>query len=315
MVAISTGGGMIEVIAIDGIRVSIGGDYFETLLFTKTGAYEVAQAVSARIALDDVTVHDSTGGQLVEVRAQAFVGDAVLDDLRAMAPDLVVGRLAAVLPVLSHAGVRVPFNTCDELLRHDAGRDVPLWQWAVEYERARGGLSDTEVLARMVDIVRLLRRSIAEGVAGTSYDDRVLGHQSGGFDLKMREGGLLNGGALNRAVLYVTALMEVKSAMGVIVAAPTAGACAALPASCIAVAEDLHLTEEDMARGLLAAGLIGVFITGQWTFAAEVGGCQAEGGIRGRDGRGRAGHACRRHARPVRRRVFHGPAEHARSDL
>ncbi len=94
----------------------------------------------------------------------------------------------------------------------------------------------------------------------------------------MREGGLLNGGALNRAVLYVTALMEVKSAMGVIVAAPTAGACAALPASCIAVAEEMHLSEEDMARGLLAAGLIGVFITGQWTFAAEVGGCQAEGG-------------------------------------
>jgi L-serine dehydratase len=163
-------------------------------------------------------------------------------------------------------------------MNHDAGRHRPLWQWAIEYEKARGGLSDAEVLAKMLDIVRLLRRSIAEGVAGTEYDDRVLGHQSGTFERRMQEGRLLDGGALNRAVLYVAALMEVKSSMGVIVAAPTAGACAALPASCIAVAEARGQSEEDMARAMLAAGLVGVFIASQWTFAAEVGGCQAEGG-------------------------------------
>ena len=33
-----------------------------------------------------------------------------------------------------------------------------------------------------------------------------------------------------------------------------------------------------MARALLAAGLVGVFIATPWSFAAEVGGCQAEGG-------------------------------------
>jgi L-serine dehydratase len=37
-------------------------------------------------------------------------------------------------------------------------------------------------------------------------------------------------------------------------------------------------SEEDMARAMLASGLIGVFIATRWTFAAEVGGCQAEGG-------------------------------------
>lgn len=278
LIAISTGGGMMEVIDIDGIPVSIGGDYFETLFFAGARGREVAQAVAARMAADEILVHDAPAGQLVEVRAQAFVSEGIVDALRTVAPGLVTRRLAPVLPVLSRANVRVPFNTCEELMRHDAGRQVPLWQWAVEYERARGGLSRDEVLARMVDIVRLLRRSISQGISGTSYDDRILGHQSGGFDRALREGRLLNGGALNRAVLYVTALMEVKSSMGVIVAAPTAGACAALPATCIACAEELHLAEEDMAKGLLAAGLVGVFITGRWTFAAEVGGCQAEGG-------------------------------------
>ncbi|MBP7620836.1 MAG: L-serine ammonia-lyase, iron-sulfur-dependent, subunit alpha, partial [Gemmatimonadales bacterium] len=89
---------------------------------------------------------------------------------------------------------------------------------------------------------------------------------------------LVEAGAVNRAILYTTALMEVKSAMGLIVAAPTAGACAALPGACIAVAEEAGLSEEAMARAMLAAGLVGVFIASQWTFAAEVGGCQAEAG-------------------------------------
>jgi L-serine dehydratase len=130
----------------------------------------------------------------------------------------------------------------------------------------------------MVEIVHILRRSIAQGIAGTHYEDRVLGHQSGKFNELLKTGRLLNGGALNRIVLYVTALMEVKSSMGVIVAAPTAGACAALPGAVIAMAEDLGLGETEMAKAMLASGLIGVFITTRWTFAAEVGGCQAEGG-------------------------------------
>jgi L-serine dehydratase len=94
----------------------------------------------------------------------------------------------------------------------------------------------------------------------------------------MKSGRLLDGGALNHIILYVTALMEVKSSMGVIVAAPTAGACAALPGAVIAMAEAMNQSEEDMAKAMLAAGLIGVFIATRWTFAAEVGGCQAEGG-------------------------------------
>ena len=83
---------------------------------------------------------------------------------------------------------------------------------------------------------------------------------------------------MNRAILYVTALMEVKSCMGVIVAMPTAGACAALPGIVLAVAEERGLDDETAAKALLASGVIGAFIATRWTFAAEVGGCQAEGG-------------------------------------
>jgi len=278
MIAISTGGGMMEVIDVDGFGVSMGGDYFETLFFVPRDGPEVAAQLARSSDIDDILVHESRDGHLVQVRGQAFVSDEVVAGIRDRWPDVCVKRLAPVLPVLSRRDLRVPFNSCAELIAHDAGRNVPLWKWAVEYERARGGLTEADVISRMVDIVRLLRRSIAQGLAGTTYEDRLLGHQSGAFEAQLRAGRLLDSGVLNRSVLYVTALMEVKSAMGVIVAAPTAGACAALPASCIAVAEAMGRSEEDMARAMLAAGLIGVFITGRWTFAAEVGGCQAEGG-------------------------------------
>ncbi|MHB1308591.1 MAG: L-serine ammonia-lyase, iron-sulfur-dependent, subunit alpha [Limisphaerales bacterium] len=278
LIAVSTGGGMMEVIAIDGFRVSLFGDTYETLIKVKSGGQALANRLTELMTVDAVLLHESVDGQLVEVKAPQFVPDPIVDELRKTTAVFEVKRLSPVLPVLSRKGMKVPFTTCDEMLRHDAGRNTPLWKLAVAYERDRGNLTETEVLARMVEIVRILRRSIQQGRAGTHYEDRVLGPQSGRFDELMRSGRLLDGGALNRIVLYVSALMEVKSAMGVIVAAPTAGACAALPGAVIAVAEEMGLSEEAMAKALLASGLIGVFIATRWTFAAEVGGCQAEGG-------------------------------------
>ena len=276
--AISTGGGMMEVLNLNHFKVSMFGDCFATLLWARGHVQQLADEL-ARLAPDGiVSVHAAGDEHMVEVKAAEFLSDEALQRVKGAFEIYAVRRLHPVLPVLSRPGTQVPFTTCAEMLQHDGGRNTPLWRLAVEYEMARGNLGETEVLRRMVDIVRILRRSIAQGIAGTRYDDRVLGHQSGRFNDLMQAGRLLNGGMLNRIVLYVTALMEMKSAMGVIVAAPTAGACAALPGAVIAMAEEMGLGEDEMAKGLLASGLIGVFIATRWTFAAEVGGCQAEGG-------------------------------------
>jgi L-serine dehydratase len=278
LIAISTGGGMMEVINLDGFAVSMFGDYHETLLSVLGNGAELVQRVKALAGIDEVLLHEHCGKQLVQVKAPHFLSDTTLAELRKVCPIVQVKRLAPVLPIASRKDTRVPFTTCAEMLRYDAGRNISLWRLAVEYEMVRGNLTEAEVIAKMVEIVCILRRSIEQGIAGTHYEDRVLGHQSGKFNELLQSGRLLNGGALNRIVLYVSAMMEVKSSMGVIVAAPTAGACAALPGAVIGMAEELKLSEEDMAKALLASGLIGTFIATRWTFAAEVGGCQAEGG-------------------------------------
>jgi L-serine dehydratase len=267
LIAISTGGGMMEVQSIDGVPMHMDGGYHETLIWLPKGAVSEFEA-------DEVIIHDAGEFRIVQVKASAFVPS----DALALCHPIAVKRLAPVLPVPSRKDLRVPFTSCAEMLRHDGAQNTPLWQLAIEYERARGNFTEREVIEKMIAIVRILRRSIAIGIAGTSYEDRVLGHQSGRFQEMLNAGRLLDGGALNRIVLYVTAMMEVKSSMGVIVAAPTAGACAALPGAVIGMAEAMNQNEEAMAKAMLAAGLIGVFIATRWTFAAEVGGCQAEGG-------------------------------------
>ena len=179
---------------------------------------------------------------------------------------------------MSRRNISVPFITCDEMLNYNVDKKLALWELALHYESARGKLSHEQVFQQMSEIVRLMQKSILEGIAGTKYADRILGYQSGLFKTRLANRQLLDGGMLNQIILCVTAMMEVKSSMGVIVAAPTAGACAGLPGACIGAATSLGLSVDEMTKAMLSAGMIGVFIAAHATFAAEVGGCQAECG-------------------------------------
>lgn len=278
--AISTGGGMMEVIRLDGSPVSFFGDAATTLLWcdAESDWRRWTSRWQEQSLFDELKVHILPQGRLIELRG------AVNLTTEQTAPALAdqtfrdVRRLGPVLPVTTRKGMSTPFSSAEELVRVDAGRGRELWRHAVDYEMARGQIREAEVVSQMVGIVQILRKSIRQGIAGTVYADRILPPQTPGLQQAISAGQLLSAGALNRILLYVSALMEVKSSMGVIVAAPTAGACAALPAAVIGMASEMDLDEEAMARAMLAAGMVGVIIATRWTFAAEVGGCQAEGG-------------------------------------
>lgn len=155
---------------------------------------------------------------------------------------------------------------------------LELWQLAARFESARGDIAEAGVFQRMRDIVRIMDQSIQAGLRGTEYDDRILPSQSLGFRACMETGTLLKGDLLNTIVMYVSAMMEVKSSLGVIVAAPTAGSCGALPGSLLGAAKSMGRSEDDVVKAMLASGVIGVFISEHSSFSAEVGGCQAECG-------------------------------------
>jgi len=216
--------------------------------------------------------------QFIEIKAQRFLGQEIVAELGARHGVTGIKTISPVLPVLSRRALQVPFITCDEMLAYNEDKDLALWELALHYESARGAVSPEQVLQNMGEIVRTMQGAIRQGIAGTEYEDRILGYQSGSFQALLESGQLLDGGMLNLMILYTTALMEVKSALGVIVAAPTAGACGGLPGACIGAASAMGLPADDMTRAMLAAGMVGVFIASGATFAAEIGGCQAECG-------------------------------------
>ncbi len=271
VVALSTGGGMIEVVELDGTAVTLYGDYAVTLLDVDGDGREVEALLARRPDVDEVRIAPGTPTRCV------VLGQKCLDDA-ALPPVLRVRRLAPVLPVKSRKGLAVPFLHAGEMARSADPSQRRLSDFALEYECARGGLSQAEVMEQTRKIYRIMRGGVEQGLAGTEYHDRLLPRQSHLFRAQEQRGTLHDCGVLNRAILYVTALMEVKSAMGVIVAAPTAGSCATFPGTCLAAADAQGADEETTLRAMLAAGLIGVFVATRSSFAAEVGGCQAETG-------------------------------------
>jgi L-serine dehydratase len=278
MIVLSTGGGMVEVVEVDGVPLSIQGDYFETLIRVDAVDMALHETLKRHVTAEDILLHTGKDDTLIEIRSRKPLSESVRTLLASGSGVAWLRTLAPVLPVLSRRDMQVPFITSAQMLDWNRDRNLDLAALALDYESARGDIPPALVRQQMEAIVQVLRRSIARGVAGTRFADRILGGQSAGFKAAMEGGALLEAGMLNLMILYVTALMEVKSAMGIIVAAPTAGSCGALPGAVVGAADALGRPQSDMTRALLAAGLIGVFISAHATFAAELCGCLAECG-------------------------------------
>lgn len=278
--SISTGGGMIRFENIENFPVSIAGDFYETLIIaTGMDTIEAGQKMirDAPVPVADMAVIEGESGYLLNLKTTIPPKKALLSALEALPGIDRFLALAPVLPVLSLKNCRVPFLTARDMLDgNHAGR--ALWELALAYESARGGISESEVYNRMKEIALLMDRSVRSGLEGTVYKDRILGCQSRLIGKGLSRGRLLPGDVVNSVIGCITAIMEVKSAMGVFVAAPTAGSCGGLPGTVIGACRAMKRSMDAATKGMLAAGMIGVFIAEHATFAAEVGGCQVECG-------------------------------------
>lgn len=299
--AISTGGGMIVVQEIDGATVEMEGDYVETLLFLDDAAAVDGLAGWLRSGFDfeDVLIHEvrdraGEGAEesrgralgkrrhvaLLEIKSRSPLDEELLAEFAKNPAVSTVRVLEPVLPVLARKGLTVPWIRCAEMESYRAanGGTVSLGELGAVYEAERGGITTDEVRERMGELIEIMEGSIQTGLKGTKFADRILPSQSPKFSAMMESGELIPGDVLNRIIMYVSSMMEMKSSLGVIVAAPTAGSCGALPGAVLGVADAMGKSREERIEAMLAAGMIGVFIAAHSTFAAEVAGCMAECG-------------------------------------
>ena len=278
---ISTGGGMIEVIEIEGVCVSITGGFYETIIIfedtDKSDVIKVEEYLKSNVKeYDYITLHENSCKFIINVKSQRILSEEFLSELGKTSSIKRIINFSPVLPIKSQKNYNILFSNAAEIETIATEENIQLWEAAVNYESARGCISKLEVFDKMKEIVNILKNSINNGKNGTSYKDRILGHQS--HLLEKEDTKLIPGDVFNSVIKHITLLMEIKSSMGVIVAAPTAGSCGALPGSIIGTAKELGLSDDEITKAMLAAGIIGVLIAEKSTFAAEICGCQAECG-------------------------------------
>jgi L-serine dehydratase len=158
-------------------------------------------------------------------------------------------------------------------------------------ERGKKSLADVALAAesrdqgRTVEEIRavlhralvVMRGAIEKGLVGDLYSASGL---VGGDAAKLRNNpnGPLAQTPFRDILTRALAVQEVNAAMGVIVAAPTAGGAGVLPAILTGLAKARSVPDEKVVDGLATAGLIGAVVAERASLSGAEGGCQAETG-------------------------------------
>ena len=161
------------------------------------------------------------------------------------------------------------------LARADAD-GISLGELALRAE-AEGGLrTRVEVEHALQRALDVMRRAVERGEAG---DLRSVSGLVGGDAARLRDArGPLAGTLFTDVLAGALAVQEVNAAMGVIVAAPTAGGAGVLPGVLLGLARRVPVTDAQLVRGLAAAGLVGAVVAVRASLSGAEGGCQAETG-------------------------------------
>ncbi len=148
---------------------------------------------------------------------------------------------------------------------------------ALAAESRDQGRPETEIRAALARALEVMRGAVRQGLTG---DLRSASGLVGGDAAKLRTGpaGPLADTLFRDVLSRALAVQEVNAAMGVIVAAPTAGGAGVLPAVLLGIAEGKGIGDEALIDALATAGLIGAVVAERASLSGAEGGCQAETG-------------------------------------
>jgi L-serine dehydratase len=169
------------------------------------------------------------------------------------------------------------FTSLQAAIAAAEARRLSLAQVALEAESRDQGRSIDDIRAALRRALEIMRGAVERGMRG---DLRSVSGLVGGDAAKLREGppGPLAGTLFRDVLARALAVQEVNAAMGVIVAAPTAGGAGVLPAVLTGLSASRGLDDERIVDALATAGLIGAVIAERASLSGAEGGCQAETG-------------------------------------
>jgi len=148
---------------------------------------------------------------------------------------------------------------------------------ALALESRDQGRTVSDIRAALRRALEVMRGAVERGLEGDLRSASGLVGGDAALVARSRAGPM-SGTLFSDVLARALAVQEVNAAMGVIVAAPTAGGAGVLPAVLTGIARDRKIGDEAVIDALATAGLIGAVVAERASLSGAEGGCQAETG-------------------------------------
>lgn len=284
IIAVSLGGGSFEIRSVNGFPVRLNGDLYGLMAFT-AGKPDSSDELKTLVPPGVDFSVDQQGDRIkYEFKSSYPLPQELMSHLQNHPFIDETGIINPVMPVIAGRDKELPFTTIASLLDYAGETNADLGDLGLLYEECMSGRPGDSLNGMMKEIISIIHNSIDTRLKGTNYADRILQQQSH-LVSKAEKEGRIRGSVVNRIIENVSALMESKSAMEVIVAAPTAGSCGTVGGALRAISENLGTSAgkpgnsaDELVKAYFAAGIVGAYFAQGPGFSAEEHGCQVECG-------------------------------------
>lgn len=169
------------------------------------------------------------------------------------------------------------FTHLRELVELADARGVKISRVMLDVEKEQSGATEQEIIEKMSHQFDVMEEAVRKGISEPVQSRSSV---TGGDGFRMYEyvksgQSFIDPGSL-RAMAYALSVSEVNSAMGRIVATPTAGSAGILPGVLVSVLDSGRYSREDIVMSLMTAAAIGLVIANSASISGAAGGCQAE---------------------------------------
>ncbi len=161
----------------------------------------------------------------------------------------------------------------------ELARDRDLADVFLENDEQVHAVPREQILEALGKRREVMRDCVERGKSGGLSMGKLVGNEAKLLNAAFVEGRTFLDPLTIKAELYALAVMGENSRMGVIVAAPTAGAGGVVPGMLLALEEERKIDPQRTVRALVVAGGVGSIIALSANISGAAGGCQNEVGV------------------------------------
>ncbi len=168
-------------------------------------------------------------------------------------------------------------ETFRQLVEEGGSRDLS--EVFLESDSEESGFSQQQIVESLGKRREVMWECVRKGTGGGLSMGKLVGNEARALMEAMQAGNTFLDPLTLKTMIYALSVMGENSRMGVIVAAPTAGAGGVVPGMLLALEEERHIAPEKTVRALVVAGGVGSLISLRASISGAAGGCQNEVGV------------------------------------